>query len=719
MYYSTQKSGFELRKKASEISGSQFILKGPSTVKPGEKFTVDLVLDTSTDPKYTISAADAIVSYSSTSKIPPSECKGQIPQCPSFMAPPESCPYGTMVQDKPVNPCECAPPPRCVINREIMDGIGTNSSVSTKSFINAQFMLLDVIPGKIFESYPTLPASPKSPAMPPVESKLINGQNEIALRPQETIFMPEKILTNPVAISGVKNYAVTDQGTFSGFSGSGVFATLSFNAPQDGSLTISLGYNGTNATDDSNINGFLKDSPVSLQKPTERLLTAPQALTIKINNEQNIITPSTTPAPPITCGGFAGIQCPNGMECMYPTENSDTVNKIGTPDQMGTCVTRITPTKPISPSGQFYCENPLIGRPAVMPLPRTGTIPFSTDLGIGAIIIDRGGNTAQKYQPAILGKDYKGIQWNYLGSTNALWSETIPSALTSFTYKSPGTFRPMYRIIGYDDQIKQTCTTEVEFILTVGQVPLTLTPTPSPSPTPRPMTGTVNAQVKFEGYANGSVEVSLFGLLDLPKPYPYTDTKNNNSLMFAPEQANVPMFLGKGTTNPNGSVRITVGREFLSKPYYLFVETPLHLRKYQISNPKPVVLIPDCTGEICTTEIKNMVTFGELIPGDINGDTYGKKDQIINSFDVSVLYTQWSGADEKEVGGFSYISKKPAGNGDLNRDGVVNTRDLALLLANFNKRGETQPAIVAPASILDKYREGMIGPPVNLNLPNP
>jgi hypothetical protein len=184
--------------------------------------------------------------------------------------------------------------------------------------------------------------------------------------------------------------------------------------------------------------------------------------------------------------------------------------------------------------------------------------------------------------------------------------------------------------------------------------------------------------------------------------------------MLAPEQVNVPAFLGKGTTNPDGSVRITVGREFLSKPYYLFVETPLHLRKYQISDPKPVVLTPDCTGDICTTEIKNLVVFGELTPGDINADTLGKKDQIINSFDVSVLYTQWSGADAKSNNGFSEINKRPAGTGDLNRDGVVNTRDLAIILKNFNKRGETEPAVSIPLSILDRYYEkDMMSRPVS------
>lgn len=576
IYYSTQKTGFELRKKASEISGSQFILKGPSSVKLGEQFSVDIVLDTSTDPKYTVSAADAVVSYSSTSST--SECNGRELVCKAFDSRPDFCLKGTLVYDKPSTPCECAPPPRCVTDKELAE---ESKQISNEKMIAKMynFSLLSVIPGKIFDSYPSIP---KISERRPMSAETANGISQklenipVGLLPETN---PQRI-ASPFTISGIKNYSVTDKGSFNGFSGSGVFATLTFIAGQSGILTVQLGYSGQDATNDSNINGFLKDSPVSLQIPVERLLSAPQALTIKIEKEQIIISPATTPptttpSPTISCGGFAGIQCPNGMECVYPSENLDSLKKVGMPDQMGTCVT-------------------------------------------------------------------------------------------------------------------------------AGGVP---SPTPTPSPTPRP-TGTVNAHVEFEGYTHGPVEVSLYGIPDqqmtIQRPGELVNPNNRQP---------VQVLLGKGTTNPDGSVRITVEKEFLGMPYYLFVETPLHLRKYQISNPKPIVMVPDCSGEICTMEIKNEVRFGELVAGDINGDTYGKKDQIINSFDVSVLYTQWSGADETTGSGFSEINNKPAGNGDLNRDGVVNTRDLAIILRNYNKRGETEPISSVPISIWDRYKEGMIEQP--------
>lgn len=593
IYYSTQKTGFELRKKASEISGSQFILKGPSSVKLGEQFSVDIVLDTSTDPKYTVSAADAVVSYSSTSST--SECNGRELVCKAFDSRPDFCLKGTLVYDKPSTPCECAPPPRCVTDKELAE---ESKQISNEKMIAKMynFSLLSVIPGKIFDSYPSIPKISERRPMP---AETANGiSQELNQKPSpdggplpET--NPQRI-ANSFTISGIKNYSTTDKGSFNGFSGSGVFATLTFIAGQSGTITVELGYSGQDATNDSNINGFLKDSPVSLQTPVERLLSAPQALTIKIEKEQIIISPATTPPtttpfPTISCGGFAGIQCPNGMECVYPSENSDSLKKVGMPDQMGTCVTQTTPTKD--------------------PMPTSTLIP-------------------------------------------------------------------------------------------------------SPSPTPRPITGTVNAFVEFEGYTRGPLEVSLYGIsnrrMTIQRSGELVDPNNRQPIEAIQP---VPVLLGKGTTNPDGSVRITVEKEFLGMPYYLFVETPLHLRKYQISNPKPIVMVPDCSGEICTMEIKNEVRFGELVAGDINGDTYGKKDQIINSFDVSVLYTQWSGADETTGSGFSEINNKPAGNGDLNRDGVVNTRDLAIILRNYNKRGETEPISSVPISIWDRYKEGMIEQP--------
>jgi len=164
--------------------------------------------------------------------------------------------------------------------------------------------LLSAIPGKIFDSYPTQVPSPPAPL--PIPS-------------------------SPFTISGVKNYSINDKGYFNGFTGQGVFATLTFVAPNPGRATISLVYKDPSATDDTNINGFLASQPVSLQKPQERLLTAPQAFTVEVVASQPTptVSPTPTPTPPQGCRyeprpcaqPVGGVATGCGMElvCTTPT----------------------------------------------------------------------------------------------------------------------------------------------------------------------------------------------------------------------------------------------------------------------------------------------------------------------------------------------------------------------------------------------------------------
>lgn len=88
-------------------------------------------------------------------------------------------------------------------------------------------------------------------------------------------------LENETTISGIKNYSVDENGQFVGFSGRATMATLTFEADLPGDYNIHLVYNGETATDDSNINGFYKFGPVSIQKPVERLLIQPNSLNVR------------------------------------------------------------------------------------------------------------------------------------------------------------------------------------------------------------------------------------------------------------------------------------------------------------------------------------------------------------------------------------------------------------------------------------------------------
>ena len=71
VYFLNQSSGFELRKKAAPVApNSRLYLKGPSQVRIGEQFSVDLYLDTTNDPQYTISGVDARITISGSDGSP-------------------------------------------------------------------------------------------------------------------------------------------------------------------------------------------------------------------------------------------------------------------------------------------------------------------------------------------------------------------------------------------------------------------------------------------------------------------------------------------------------------------------------------------------------------------------------------------------------------------------------------------------------------------------
>jgi len=155
--------------------------------------------------------------------------------------------------------------------------------------------------------------------------------------------------------------------------------------------------------------------------------------------------------------------------------------------------------------------------------------------------------------------------------------------------------------------------------------------------------------------------------------------------------------LGTALTDPSGTGVLSLDRGYAGGSYMiLLAQTPSHLRKvaqnYQ-SIRLDVGQNPVCRAEICTQEVK-YVDFGVLTAGDVYADEKGNKDNLINTFDVGAVFAAWSGADivakPRDTSTFGGILPREIGfASDLNGDGVVNNRDLAMLLANFNKRGDT------------------------------
>lgn len=90
----TTKGGsvFELRQKAAPAApSSRFSFKGPSHVKIGEQFSVDLYLDTTNDPQYTISGFDARISIANDVSVrDQTKTESQMIGAPAYFLPPMS-----------------------------------------------------------------------------------------------------------------------------------------------------------------------------------------------------------------------------------------------------------------------------------------------------------------------------------------------------------------------------------------------------------------------------------------------------------------------------------------------------------------------------------------------------------------------------------------------------------------------------------------------------
>jgi hypothetical protein len=178
----------EIRSKAQvPPSSSTLTLIGPNQVKVGEKFSVDVVLDTTNDPDYTIANADVVVSINSYNPHPSPSCPSPR-ACPTYDLPPTFCVGGQIVYPQPTDPCDCRPHPKCIMPGEEQGSsgqIGAPSSVSvsletkpaqiTKEEIKPReetlnndnlkpwrwrpFTLLGITPGKLFDNY-IYPGSP-------------------------------------------------------------------------------------------------------------------------------------------------------------------------------------------------------------------------------------------------------------------------------------------------------------------------------------------------------------------------------------------------------------------------------------------------------------------------------------------------------------------------------------------------------------------------------
>lgn len=171
----------EIRKKASEsIESSKLSLVGPNQVKVGEKFSVNILLDTTNDPNFTISGVDAVVSVNPAEVVP--TC--QLRACPAYDLPPNFCEGGQIVYPKPVDSCSCPPFPKCIrpqtgptIPPELQEltmeealaldyerqAVVINDPIKQMMppiYRNRKrpIVLTNVSPGKIFDNYPLYPA---------------------------------------------------------------------------------------------------------------------------------------------------------------------------------------------------------------------------------------------------------------------------------------------------------------------------------------------------------------------------------------------------------------------------------------------------------------------------------------------------------------------------------------------------------------------------------
>lgn len=119
VYLSLRSSGaFDIRRKAAELppTGSTLSFLGPNQVKTGDKFSVNIILDTTSDPNHIISEADTAVGYQTLS----------------------------------------LSSPKSSLTPVLLDDILPTQAVEASG---PAIMLISVSPGKIFDNYPLFPAS--------------------------------------------------------------------------------------------------------------------------------------------------------------------------------------------------------------------------------------------------------------------------------------------------------------------------------------------------------------------------------------------------------------------------------------------------------------------------------------------------------------------------------------------------------------------------------
>lgn len=617
--YVTTKGGssFELRKKAAPAAaGSRLYFKGPTQVKIGEQFSVDVYLDTTNDPQYTISGVDARISIAndaSESALPekprgalenvrrlplqvlafrnvtPGKIFDSYPTVgngkpPIIGDPPvcgglsgKTCPGGLVCIDDSSDACDTARG-----GRDCMGICIPAQSEAGKGQSGGQSY------GVVTSTLTTPSASPPASVCPPFPGCNVINNPQIRMQwhpcweseankcpaPTPTPTYDKGEDTGLVVVSGVKNYAVDEKGQFKGFTGIGVVATLTFRADRPGKATLRLVYSSPTATDDTNITGFLADQPAAIQKPQERLTMAPEVLTIEVVSATP--TPPSAPLPP---------SCLPLPDCVDGIEDA-TGRKID--------ICQLVPPPP----GQTYCP-----RPTATPEP-------------------------------------------------------------------------------------------------------TVLPTPTPTPTPEPRV-LINIRLALEGRESHASIVDIYGVSTAyAKPSKEVlQLLGSGGSTVVVEGAFLPGSridkLGTTATNQFGIGTLSLDRTYIGAGYYLLAQTPSHLRK--LAQNYQVIQLdagqnPACRAEICTQEVK-YVDFGTLPAGDIYVDEKGNKDNFINTFDVGSLYAAWSGAHtprEKPLQTFLPEMPEPA---DLNGDGVVNNRDLAMLFANFNKRGDSSVSRETPVPL--------------------
>lgn len=687
---------FDIRKKASEIKGAQLYIKAPSEVQVGQEFDLVITLDTGADPLYTISGADVILRDRFQPVVPPPPSCKAYPQCGAPPAP-LTCPDGQIAFNPPrTDPCHCPPLPICVTKPEIgyqQSEMDRRSGATPDYYGKPNLIISSIIPGTIFESYPPLGdkisrqdtgvVGPPREVGAPLPSSVVQSRepliNDALDEPIAGRYTAR--IGNLVSISGVKDMKTDSEGKFLGFKGGGTFATIKLIALATGTHTFSFDFRDIGATDDTNITGFLKDQPVSGQIPSDRLLTPPTEFTIKVVNRSPSIspTPTCTPLPACAIEGVPDVNnptrrvycavdlLPGQWSCPKPTETTvnwstnwasfsarDFAIQLSDGTENGKTF-RVNPSKP--------CNQTTGGMVCVSSNP-----PFRNANGLHYMTLE-----ATWFE-----NDVEMRMFIYLYSDGKRWwSDEIrvyngePSPNSDWIY-----FKGKF----FDTPIGQAFTQSSQFVLSApdpkkNNAPVQLrfsninfeafknylTPPPPPL-TPTPTTPIVGVNLRTDFNSSVPVQVTLYAV----------EWPLGNKMR--------PIKLGTGLVKSGAITTIYLDSPLSTKKYFLYLETPSHLRKYQLDG-EPIEI-----GVGLNPKNAKFVDFGSLTHGNLNGDT------IINNLDVALMYAAW-GQSIRAAGGFGNLIAKesPSVPADLNGDLTVNNRDLAILLGNFGAKAEDMP----------------------------